>query len=383
MNPDFIKWLTRVVISNSDASEQDKSQVTQALETLRNPKTNTNTVSGCINKVRSLCSMNTSTFSEKYVLDPNDDKLSWKYYKDQERAFWGANEIDYDKSRDCYLKLNSNLREALDYVNGWFLGGEGMIVSNLLFRFLLEARSLASVYAYVSQLKQELVHSEVYFKVVTGLVVDSDKIEVIKRMSDNVDAIKKKEELMEVYTMSDLPEGHRTLAFICSELIFFLSSFCLIFMLKSLGLMDTLADINKQIAGDETRHGKYGVDKYLALPLNVKPSVEVELNIIKEFVEVEVGFSKKIEELVEKSNIKIEKGTFTKFVRYMGNRVLVSLGRKEHYSKSEANCPSWMNTSSSFEKSNFYEVTPGGYGRSIDYSKKEIDELYKSEDFDF
>ena len=129
-----------------------------------------NTVCGCLNRIMRM--MKKEKLSEQYNLDMEADTISWKFWLLQEASFWPADEIKFSSDREDYKNASEEEKNALDLVNGFFVGGDGIIVANLGFRFAIEAETMAEMGALLAQMKQEFVHAEVYTKLISTLIVD-------------------------------------------------------------------------------------------------------------------------------------------------------------------------------------------------------------------
>ena len=318
-----------------------------------------NTINGCLNRIERIMKKEQETLSEKYNLNPKDDITAWIFWKLQEASFWPSDEIDYSRLKDDYINASPAIQNAVDLINGWFAGGDGIIIQNIAFRFSVEARSMNEKSALLTQMRQEVVHAVSYMNTITSMIPDLEHRQKILRMADNLKCVKEKEQLMEAYMKNPLPKGYRIVAFACAEGISFWASFDVIFWLKSQGMFITLADLNELIAKDEGMHRDYACARFRELPENDKPSYNDVLTIVKEFVEIEYEFADAVAGPLEKEGHSLTPTTMKKFIRYMANNLLIGLGFKDYFE--DAEFPSYMRNISSSQKSNFYEVNVGAY----------------------
>lgn len=344
-----------------------------------------NTICGCLNRIKRIADeerKRTKTLSEKYNIDPEADRVSWIFWKLQEASFWPADELDYSRLKEDYVKTTPAIRRALDLINGWFAGGDGIIVQNIAFRFALESKSMSEMGALLTQMKQEFVHGETYLKIIQAMIGDPIRRREILKIADNMECVKQKELLMEKYMECDIPLAVRIVAFACAEGIGFWASFAPIFWLKSQGIFMALADLNELISKDEGMHRDYACARYRNLPENQKMSYENVLRVVNEFVEVEENFADVIAGPLEDEGYDLTPDVLKKFVRFMANNLLVGLGYETHYE--DAKFPEYMRNISGSSKANFYEVNVGSYRQfSMNENKSENNSTIDEDVADF
>ena len=305
---------------------------------------------------------------EKYNLDPEADKIAWIFWKLQEASFWPADEFDYTRLQYDYETSSPGIRHAVDLMNGWFAGGDGIIVKNTGFRFAVEAETMAETGALLTQMKQEFIHAETYIKTIQTMIRDPIHREEVLKIADTLPCIRDKELLMEKYMEADIPKAYRIIAYAASEGIMFWASFAFVFWLRSLGIFVTLAEINEKISNDESMHRDYGCARYRVLPLSQKPPFEHVIKIISEFVDLEIKFSHAMTIELEKEGYDYTPEVARKFIYHMANNLLIGLGYDSYWT--DAIFPEYMRSISSCQKSNFYEVNEAAY---IQFS---VDKIY-------
>lgn len=322
-------------------------------------KYNPNTICGCLNRINRI--LGEGQLSEKYNLEPESDPIAWVFWKLQEAAFWPSDEFDFTQLKPDYEKSSKGIKYGVDLSNAWFAGGDGVIVKNSAFRFAMEAKSLPETGALLTQAKQEFVHSESYKRVIDSVELDPIKKNEILTAADNLPCVRNKELLMEQYMESDIPRGYRIAAFAAFEGISFWGSFLFIFWLRSLGLFKTLAELNEKIAIDESLHRDYACARFRELSDDEKPSYEEVIEIITEITELEVEFGRELTYKLEEEGYDLTPEVSKRFIYHMANNLLVGLGYEPYYTDSDV--PEYMNSISSSQKSNFYEVNVAGYSQ--------------------
>jgi ribonucleotide reductase beta subunit family protein with ferritin-like domain len=318
---------------------------------------NPNTICGCLNRIKRI--KNQKTLSEKYNLDPEADKTAWVFWKLQEASFWPADEFDYSRLQSDYENSSPGTRRAVDLMNGFFSGADGIIVENTGFRFAVEAETMSETGALLTQMKQEFIHAETYIKTIQTMIRDPIHRQEVLKIADTLPCIRDKELLMEKYMEADIDKAYRIIAFAASEGIMFWSSFAFVFWLRSIGIFVTLAEINEKISIDESMHRDYACARYRELPTRLKPPVEHVIKVISEFINVELKFSDAMTSELEKEGQDYTSEVARKFVHFMGNSLLLGLGYDAHWE--DAEFPEYMRSISSCQKSNFYEVNEASY----------------------
>src|SRR5680860_90108 len=105
------------------------------------PESDLSTNVGLINALVRNTRKSTS-LGERYSLFPIQDDTMYKAFKIQEAALWSSNEMDFSRDKKDYQELSVGLKRIIDYVNAFFSATDGVIIENILNRFLLEASTL-------------------------------------------------------------------------------------------------------------------------------------------------------------------------------------------------------------------------------------------------
>ena len=317
-----------------------------------------NTRSGMLNR---LARMNgEKSFSEKYNFDDETDLIGYKFYKLQDAQFWTNTEMNFSKDIEHYRRADPKVKRALNLILGFFAAGDGLVTSNLVFRFIFEARSMVEMSALIAQAHQEAIHAENYIMTIKSMIPDKEKRKELLESVDNIQCVKDKAILIENYLYADLPMSYRLIAFAATEGISFWALFAVLFYFKDKKdkngnlLFENIVSSNIQIAKDESMHKDYGCARYRALPMEEKLPQEITFKVLGEFADVEKRFADKI--LPEPYN-DLNAEDIKNFIEYMTDNLCVGLGYDKLYNTDKIpEAMYWMAIGSRSDKANFYEV---------------------------
>ena len=105
--------------------------------------------------------------SDEYLLNPEnnrltifpiENKLLWESYKKQQAAIWFAEEIDFSKDYEDFIKLNDNEQYFIKMILGFFSLSDTIININLSERFLNEIKIREALTVYTWQMAMESIH---------------------------------------------------------------------------------------------------------------------------------------------------------------------------------------------------------------------------------
>ncbi len=291
--------------------------------------------------------------------------------------------MDFSRDKEHYLNLVPELKRVIDYVNAMFSGTDGAVISNIVLRFLLEARTLEEQSFYIAQLFDELVHAETYSLIINTLISDEDERNALFMAANDLQCVREKNLWLEKYMTSDIPLGYLRLAFAAGEGIFFTSSFLFIFYFRSKGIMQNIIFANEQISKDEGMHRDAGIYLYLR---DGKLSDEHATRLIEEAVTLECAF---VDEVLPEKVEDLDPKSVKMFVKFLGDHLLASCEHPKHWNIDASDLPSWMNDIAMEQKSNFYEVRVGNYkqsslGKALDWKGRinghsnDVEEAYKN-----
>jgi len=149
---------------------------------------------------------------------------------------------------------------------------------------------------------------------------------------------------------NDIAFVKRLIAYLCVEGVFFSSSFCAIFYLKSRGIsMYGLTYSNELISRDEALHCEHTILLYKKY-INNKLSYEDIIKIFESALSIESDF---ICNCLPVGLIGMNSDLMIQYVKYVIDFYLIQLGYKKYYN---VNNPfEWMNMISLQGKTNFFE----------------------------
>lgn len=301
--------------------------------------------------------------AKRYTLYPIADDEAYKYYKKQEAAIWNANELEFVTDKNHYNMLPDNQKHIIKIIYAYFASADGIIVQNLVFRFLVDCENFEETAFYITQLYIELVHSDVYSLTINTLIDDPEERARLFNAIDEMDCVKRKAEWMEKYMCADLPISYRRLAFACAEGIFFQSPFLGIFWFRTRGVLPNVIFTNEQVSKDEGLHTDFALnrlrrDKALGREM---PSPEFAYKMISEAVEIEKEF---LDSFLPEAIDDFTPEYGERFIELIGNYLSVDAGYEPMYDVQVEDLPSWIQEIANQQKGNFYEVRIGNYKQS-------------------
>lgn len=339
-------------------------------------------ISSLVKDLRSLSDSSVKD-SDRYSLYPIRDKSTFMFFNTHVGTVWNNAEMDYTRDKEDYEKLTTTQQYMLGTILAFFSSADGVILDNLAFRFILEARSLEEKAFYVVQQYMELIHSEGYSLAIHSLVSDPEKRKELFEAADNHASVRRKNQFMEKYLHSDIPKVYRLVAFACAEGIFFLSAFLVVFWFRSQGKLANFIFLNEQVSKDETLHRNFAVHlikqlKEYLRSLSIEVSSELIQEIIREAVDIEVDFM--CELLVEDQN-DLTKEHATSYIYRLANALLLDIEEEAVYPEREL--PTWINDLCMEQKSNSYEVRGGNYRTRSTDEVEDKSSAYQGEEDDF
>lgn len=312
--------------------------------------------------------------NSRFVLFPIKQNELWKAYKEAEASFWTAEEIDLANDFADWQKLNDNEKHFISHVLAFFAASDGIVGENLAIRFYGDVGYPEARAFYGFQLMIEAIHSEIYSLLIDSYIKDSKEKEKLFNGISTIPIIEKKANWAMKWIESSASFEERLVAFAAVEGIFFSSSFCSIYWLKKRGLMPGLSFSNELIARDEGMHTDFACLLY-SLSNNKLP-VETVNKIIDEAVKLECEFST---ESLPVELIGMNSGMMSEYIRYVADRLLVSLGYDKIYN--DKNPFDFMEMISLQGKSNFFEKRTGDYARANVGKTVEQNTISFDEDF--
>jgi ribonucleotide reductase beta subunit family protein with ferritin-like domain/uncharacterized coiled-coil protein SlyX len=294
----------------------------------------------------------------RYSLFPVKDEESFAFYKTQEAAVWSANEMDFIRDKKDYERLEPKLKRLVDMILGFFAPGDGLIVQNLVFRFLLECETFEEQAMFITQLFIELVHAETYGMTIMAFHPKEEDQKRIFSICEDLPCVKAKADWMNKYMYADVPKSMRYLAFAACEGIFFSVLFSIIFWFRSKGILQNFIFSNEQISKDEGLHRDFGAFLFRR-QIQKHPFDGWEKQaeqILDEALEIELQFLK---ELVPEPIDDLTFESLSDYAKVVADSLRVKCDLPSKYKIK--NTLTWMNDISLTQKTNFYEGRVGSY----------------------
>ena len=266
--------------------------------------------------------------------------------------------MDFIRDKKDYERLEPKLKRLVDMILGFFAPGDGLIVQNLVFRFLLECETFEEQAMFIAQLFIELVHAETYGMTIMVFHPRDEDQKRIFNMCEELPCVKAKADWMNKYMYADIPKSMRYLAFSACEGIFFSVLFSIIFWFRSKGILQNFIFSNEQISKDEGLHRDFGAHLFRKeIKKNPFDGWETQAEqILDEALEIELAFLK---ELVPQPIDDLNYESLADYAKVVSDSLRVKLGLQQKYKVK--NVLTWMNDISLTQKTNFYEARVGEY----------------------
>ena len=98
----------------------------------------------------------------------------WDLYKKSIDCFWKAEDIDLSRDYVDWMKSTSDEKYFIKMFLAFFASSDGIIIENLVSRFMVEIQSSEIRAFYSFQKFMESVHSETYSLLIDTYIKDSD-----------------------------------------------------------------------------------------------------------------------------------------------------------------------------------------------------------------
>ena len=294
----------------------------------------------------------------RYVLYPIKDHKIFEMYKKALASFWTVEEVDLSKDHnDWDHKLKEDEKHFIKNVLAFFAGSDGIVLENLVQRFMSDIQSPEAKCFYGFQVAMENIHSEMYSLLIDTYIKDGSEKDRLFRAIDTIPSVSKKANWA-IRWINDQKSNFatRVVAFAAVEGIFFSGSFCSIFWLKKRGLMPGLTSSNELISRDEGLHTDFACLIYSML--QTKVSEDIVYQIFREAVSIEKEF---IIDSIPCRLIGMNAQLMSQYIEFVADRLLCQLGYTKIYKS--ANPFDFMEMISMEGKTNFFEK------RVMDYSK--------------
>ena len=294
----------------------------------------------------------------RYVVYPIKHKDIWDAYKKQMACFWTAEELDFTQDVKDWEKLTPNEKHFIKNVLAFFAGSDGIVMENLIERFITEVKWMEAKLAYGFQSFMEGIHAETYSLMIDTLINDEEEKTFLLNAIATIPCVSKKADWAKKW-IGDRKASFATrlVAFACVEGIFFSGSFCSIFWLKQRGIMPGLTTSNEFIARDEGLHTDFACLLYKYINHKIRRHKLVE--IVGEAIEIEKEF---ICESLPCKLLGMNADLMKQYIEYVADRLVVQLGYSKIYNVS--NPFDFMERISLEGKDNFFEKRVSSYVKS-------------------
>lgn len=294
----------------------------------------------------------------RFVILPIQYPDIFKMYKKAVASFWTVEEVDLDKDKKDWVKLNDNEKHFISHVLAFFAASDGIVNENLVERFCQEVQVPEARCFYGFQIAMENIHSEMYSLLINTYIHDHAEQHRLFNAIETMPCIKKKADwALRWISHESASYAERIVAFAAVEGIFFSGSFASIFWLKKRGLMPGLTFSNELISRDEGLHTDFACLMFKHL-VN-KPAEERVVGIIREAVAIEQEF---LTEALPVDLIGMNCQLMRVYIEFVADRLLLELGCDKVFNVE--NPFDFMEYISMNGRTNFFEKRVGEYQKA-------------------
>lgn len=237
------------------------------------------------------------TDRDRHVLFPLDARYSklWELYEKSVSNFWTVGEVFLHEEKASFDSMSSKEQHFIKNVLAFFASSDGIVNENLVTQFYDEIPVPEIRQVLAVQICVEAIHSHMYSLLVDTIIKDPKERNEIFTAAQSIESVKRKADWAKKWiTNGDFRE--RLLAFLIVEGIFFSSSFCSIYWIKTKNKMPGLCKSNEWIARDEGMHAQTTAEIYKllpALPENrfhemLKEAIEIEKFFVEDSLPVDI-----------------------------------------------------------------------------------------------
>jgi len=305
--------------------------------------------------------------NNRFVIFPIQHQELWKFYKDQQAAFWRVEEVDLSDDKKDWDNLSDEERFFIKNTLSFFAASDGIVSTNIAENFVREVQYAEAKFYYGFQIMMENIHSEMYSLLIDTYIKDIKERNECFNAMEHMPIVAKKANWALKWVESD-NFAERLIAFAAVEGIFFAASFCSIFWLKSKGIMKGLCQSNTFIQRDEGQHCDFAIHLLNNHVVN-KPSKEKITEILLEALAIEIEFAT---ESLPVALIGMNNKLMKQYLEFVTDQLLIQMG-----------CPPVFNVIQPFDfmgqialkgKQNFFEGRPTEYKKSDLSGKMTFDE---------
>lgn len=294
---------------------------------------------------------------QRYTLFPIKHHDLWEMYKNQQKVFWTAEEIDFSKDPKDWDNLSEDYKWFIKHILAFFAGTDAIVSLNIMDNFVNEVKVQEAQICYTYQAQIENIHSETYSLMIETYIKDPKEKDDLFNARENFPCVGKKMSWAEKWGTSKTPFAHRLVAFAIVEGLFFSGAFCAIYWLKEQNLLPGLTLSNMFIARDEGMHCEFACLLYSKM-INRLSDQEMR-SMMVEAVDIEKEF---IIESLPCRLIGMNSDLMSTYIEYVADRLMVMLGYDKIFN---AHNPfKFMDAISVDCKENFFETRGSQYSKA-------------------
>lgn len=314
----------------------------------------------------------------RHVFLPIKHNELYEIMKKQINSFWTPEEIDMedDISQIKEGKISPGQMNVIKSILSFFAPFDGIIGETIMQSLINEAQTPEAKAWYSTQAFFELaIHSKTYAMQLDVYVPDKDEKDRLLKAATEHDQIAAKKKWCDThmtpgkYVIGSREHvydySRRLLGLAIVELIFFCSSFCIIYWFKMKGLVPGLTFANELISRDENLHYEAGITQIHILGNVLDYNLVVDM--IDSAVEKECDFMKAC---IPIDMIGLTSEMMCNYVKYIANRIFRDLGYVNYYNV--VNECLWMEGISLQGKTNFFERRVSEYAKATANEKGNI-----------
>jgi len=304
--------------------------------------------------------------SSEYMIDKNNRRLTvhpindmeiWSMYKKMQASIWTAEEIDFSKDYNDFIKMSQEAQYFIKMILAFFAASDMIVSMNLSECFIDEITVTEAIITYQFQAMMENIHSETYSLQIDNIIRDKDEKMFLLNALDNFPFIKQKSDWALRWINKVDPFVQRVIAFACVEGIFFSGSFAAIFWLKKQNIMPGLCDSNELIARDEGMHTQF------ACLIKSKCTTYIDETIVHQMFHEAVAIEKEFMcRALPCSLLGMNSRLMEQYIEYVADHLLVSLNYNKIWGTE--NPFDFMESISLQGKTNFFESRPTQYQKA-------------------
>lgn len=300
------------------------------------------------------------------ITTPKQEQI-YKFYEIQQKQLWLAKEIHFKDDREKFDSLLPRYKQLYCDLLAFFSPGDGLVNANVR-RFAEEADDFTSSSFYDVQMYIERVHSEAYGLAIVGVIKDEKLRNEVYNAVDVIESVNSKALYIKRYIEDkNCTLSERYIASACTEGIFFVTLFSIIFYMRSKNIMNGFIFLNEQVAKDETLHRDFycymasqcGEDKISTAKAHqiIDDAVEIEMEHLRHILRDPIDS----EDMDRISGLTIK--NLELYAKGLGNDILMMSGYDPLYDVNDVTLP-WMNDMAIGRKTNFYEGEVGNYRKT-------------------